>query len=200
MPDLETPGARESVCATPRKMALPNVRSRSDLVRGLPVDRVEDEGADGEEDRDLPGLAEVPLDRAAERRADDHCRNRGDYHDPRDPFVRVANRPLHARFATKPSQARELCPEVRDYCHERSEVQRDVERAVEAFVLFEVRPVEQPGHEDQVPRRRDGQELREALDGAQNERLPVGERTGAARRRRGCRAELPRPERRRPRR
>ncbi len=58
-------------------------------------------------------------------------------------------------------------------------MQRDIERLVEVGILLEVRPFEQPGHENEVPGRRDGQQLREALDGAQDERLPVGERAGS---------------------
>ena len=140
MPDLETPGARASVCAKPRKIALPNVRSRERPVGRLPVDRVEDEGADGEEDRDLPRLAEMALDRAAERGADDHGRDRGDDHDPRDPLVRVANRSRAHAAPPGADQADEIRPEVRDDCHERPEVQRDVERPVE--VAFSSRYVQ----------------------------------------------------------
>ena len=72
----------------------------------------------------------------------------------------------------------DLAPEVRDDGHERPDVQRDVERLVEVRVRLEIRPVEEPRDEDQVPGRRDGQELREALDGAEHERLPVRERAG----------------------
>ena len=72
----------------------------------------------------------------------------------------------------------DLAPEVRDDGHERPDMQRDVERLVEVGVRLEIRPVEEPRHEDEVPGRRDGQELRETLDGAQHERLPVRERAG----------------------
>jgi hypothetical protein len=57
-------------------------------------------------------------------------------------------------------------------------MQGHVERLVELGIQLEVRPVEEPGHEDQVARRRDGQELREALNGAEDERLPVRQRAG----------------------
>ena len=53
--------------------------------------------ADGEEDRDLPGLAEMALDRAAQRGADDHGRDRGNDHDPGDALVDVRESPLRER-------------------------------------------------------------------------------------------------------
>ena len=65
-------------------------------------------------------------------------------------------------------------PEVRPDRDERPEVKRDVERLVEGVVVLEVVPLEEPRDEDEVPRRRDRQELRRALDDPQDERLPVG--------------------------
>ena len=55
-------------------------------------------------------------------------------------------------------------------------MERDVERLVEAVVLLEVRPVGSPGHEDEVPRRRDRKELGESLDDTEDERLSVRQR------------------------
>jgi hypothetical protein len=57
-------------------------------------------------------------------------------------------------------------------------VERDVEGLVEAVVLLEVGPLGGPGDEDEVARRRDRQQLGEALDDAEHERLPVRERVG----------------------
>ena len=59
---------------------------------------------------------------------------------------------------------------------ERAEVQRDVERLVEAVVLLQVRPVGAPRNEDEVPRRRDREELGQPLHDAENERLAVRQR------------------------
>ena len=73
-------------------------------------------------------------------------------------------------------EAHEVAPEVRADRDERSEVQRDVERLVEAVVLLEVRPLGRPGNEDEVARRRDRQELGEPLHDAEDERLAVRER------------------------
>ena len=54
-------------------------------------------------------------------------------------------------------------------------MERDVERLVEILVLLEVRPVAGPRDEDQVPRRRDRQQLGESLHEPENQRLPVRE-------------------------
>jgi hypothetical protein len=57
-------------------------------------------------------------------------------------------------------------------------MKRHVERLVERVVLLEIPPLPEPRHEDQVPRRRDREELGRALDDAEHERLPVRERAG----------------------
>ncbi len=57
-------------------------------------------------------------------------------------------------------------------------MQSDVERLVEAVVLLEVRPLGRPGHEDEVTRRRDGQELGQPLNEPEDERLAVRHRVG----------------------
>ena len=57
--------------------------------------------------------------------------------------------------------------------HERADVQADVEGRVEGVVLLQIRPVREPGHEDQVAGRRDGQEFGQALNDTEHERLPA---------------------------
>ncbi len=57
-------------------------------------------------------------------------------------------------------------------------MQGDVEGLVELVVSLEVVPVEEPGDEDEMTRRRDRQQLGEALDEAEDERLPVGQHAG----------------------
>jgi hypothetical protein len=56
-------------------------------------------------------------------------------------------------------------------------VERDIEGLVEAVVLLEVLPVRDPGHEDEVPRGGDRQELGQALDDPEDERLAVRKRS-----------------------
>ena len=75
----------------------------------------------------------------------------------------------------------DVAPEVRGDGDERPQVERDVERLVEAVVLLEVRPLRAPGDEDEVTRRRDREELGEALDDAEDERLAVRERVRVVR-------------------
>ena len=48
-------------------------------------------------------------------------------------------------------ESHEVAPEVCADRDERSEVQRDVERLVEAVVLLEIRPLGRPRNEDEVP-------------------------------------------------
>ena len=57
-------------------------------------------------------------------------------------------------------------------------MERHVVGLVEAVVLLEEGPLGGPRHEDQVGGGRDRQQLREALDEAEHERLPVGECVG----------------------
>ena len=86
------------------------------------------------------------------------------------------------RRRDRPPSAREkpqdVGPEVGRHRDERSEVERDVERLVEPVVLLEVRPVSEPGHEDEVSGRGDRQELRKPLDDAEDERLAVRDGIG----------------------
>src|SRR5947199_182988 len=57
----------------------------------------------------------------------------------------------------------EVAPEVDDGADERPRVQGHVEGLVEVLEVVELVPVEQPGHEDEVAARRDGEELAEPL-------------------------------------
>ncbi len=117
MPDLETPGASASVCATPRKRALRNVRSPRPWSVGSRSTRVEDDGACGEEDRDLPRLPEMALDGAAQSGTDDHGWDRGNDHDPGDALVDVPNRPRANAGPPRAYEPDDVAPEVRDYRH-----------------------------------------------------------------------------------
>ncbi len=57
-------------------------------------------------------------------------------------------------------------------------MQSDVERLVEAVVRLQVRPLGRPGHEDEVTRRRDRQELGQPLNEPEDEGLAVRYRVG----------------------
>ena len=142
------------------------------------VSEIEQRGAEREENRDLPRLAEPLLDEALADGPRERGRNRGDDHDPGDALV---SRPDCARAQAVPPGAdelAELAPEVRDDRHERADVERHIERLVEVGMRLEIGPVEQPGDQDQVAGGRDRKQLGEALDGAEDEGLPVGEGGG----------------------
>ena len=107
---------------------------------------------------------------------DEPAGNRRDEHEPRDLLVGRLDSPAPERAQPRAHEAHEVAPEVRADGDERSEVQRDVERLVEAVVLLEVCPLGRPRNEDEVPRGGDRQELGEPLHDAEDERLPIRER------------------------
>ena len=77
----------------------------------------------------------------------------GDGRDDDEPGDALVRRPEAAAAQRRPERGDEpqdVVPEVRGDRDERPEVERDVERLVEAVVLLEVRPVAEPRHEDEV--------------------------------------------------
>ena len=68
----------------------------------------------------------------------------------------------------------DLAPEEYEHGDEGAQVQSHVERLVEVGVVEQEVPVEQPGHKDQMAGARDGQELGETLDDAQDDGLQYG--------------------------
>ena len=102
--------------------------------------------------------------------------NRRDEHEPRHTLVGRLHAPATDGTDPRSHEPHDVAPEVRNHGDERSEMERDVERLVEAVVLLEVRPVGSPRHENEVPGRRDRKELGEALDDTQDERLSVRQR------------------------
>ena len=139
IPERETPGIRASPWATPIESRPDADVSRSRRCGVLSATQ-QDDGEHGEEDRDLPRLAEVrrrsrsrpahpPAPRGSSRR--------------RRPRRSARRRLSSIRRASEPNQAREqpddVPPEVPDDRDERAEVERDVEGLVELVVLLEVR-------------------------------------------------------------
>ena len=90
----------------------------------------------------------------------------------------VSSGGVRSDVAERGDEPEDVVPEVGAHGDERPEMERDVERLVEAIVLLEVRPVAEPGHEDEVSGRGDRQELREPLDDAEDERLAVRDGVG----------------------
>ena len=127
----------------------------------------------GQENEDLPRLAEVVRDPVLAEETREAGRDRGDDDEPGDPLVGRLDAPSSEGHEQRPDETHEVAPEVRGDGDERSEVQRDVERLVEAVVLLEVRPLGGPGHEDEVARRRDRQELGQPLNQPEDEGLAV---------------------------
>ena len=160
IPERDTPGISASTCAKPiRKPFLTPTSSRA-ARSGEPVGDPEQDTEDGERDRDLPGLAELLLDEALAQR----LRRSPPGWSPRRRPRRCARPAVSMlRRRSEPTQrddvADDVAPEVDDDRDQRPEVERDVERLVERRVRLEVVPVGDPGDEDQVPRRRDRQQL-----------------------------------------
>ena len=175
MPERETPGREREALGEADEKPLAEAQVPHLLPLGAPVGPVEDEGEHGEQDRDLPRLAEALLDHALEGGSDQRRRHGRDDDDPGDLLVlRLDGTSPHA---AEPGDhvADQIAPEVRHDGDERAEMERDVERLVELLVLLQVRPVAGPRDEDQVPRRRDRQQLGEPLHEAEDQRLPVRE-------------------------
>jgi len=140
----------------------------------LPVGDPEEEAEHGEEDRDLPGLAQPRLDRRLAERAGERGWDRPREDVPGQPLIVVPDRAVAHGAEPRADIPHHVGPEVEDHRDERPEVKGDVEGLVEALVRFQVVPVPDPRHEDQVTGRRDRQELRQALCYSERERLPVG--------------------------
>ena len=168
----------DRLCASPTATPCRRRQVADRSRRRPPVGPAEQEPEAGEEDRDLPRLAEVPRDDVLERDADQPRGDRRRDDDPRDPLVRRRDRATTERPEPRDDERLQIAPEVGPHRDERPEVQRDVERLVEGVVRLEVLPLEEPRNEDQVARGRDGQKLRRALDEAEHERLPVRELLG----------------------
>ena len=132
--------------------------------------------AGGKQDRDLPGLAEPVGDRVLAKKADDARRNRRDHDEPRDPLVRARDPSTSDGAEERVNEAHDVAPEVRSHGDERAEMEGDVVGLVEAVVFLQERPVGAPGHEDEVCRGGDREELGQPLDDTEHERLAVGER------------------------
>ena len=156
-------------------MPQPQIAHRPPLRRA--VGQPEQNGEDREQDRDLPGLAEVVGDRIACNSAGDRRGDRGDGDEPHDALVGCGDLPASDRAEERAQQAADVPCEVRDDGRERAEVQRDVERLVEGVVLLEEAPVREPGNEDEMAGRRDGQQFGEPLGDSERQSLPVGKRS-----------------------
>ena len=139
------------------------------------IGREEEERARGEQDRDLPRLPETVGDRVLAEQTDDTCRDRRDHDEPRDPLVRARDPTTSHGAEEGADEADDVPPEVRRHRDESAEVEGDVVGLVEAVVLLQERPIGAPGHEDQVRRGRDREELGQPLHDAEHERLAVGE-------------------------
>ena len=91
---------------------------------GRAVGDPEQDREEREEERDLPRLAEVPVDRVLAERADDRRGHGCDRDRPGEPLVRVADRARADRRAATRAVADDVVPEVDDDRDERAEVER----------------------------------------------------------------------------
>ena len=154
----------------------PEIAHRAVLRRAVCPEQ--EQRAGGEQDEDLPGLAEVVRDEVGTGEADDAGGDRRDEHEPRDPLVRRLDLPTSHGAEPGTDETDDVVPEVRADGDERPEVERHVERLVEAVVLLEVCPFGGPGDEDEMARGRDRQELGQTLHDPEHESLRVRECVG----------------------
>ena len=120
------------------------------------VHEPEEDAEDGQEDRDLPGLAQVLGDEILAQGADGRGRDGGDSNEPRDARLRRVDAPPADAADPGGHEAHDVLPEIGDDRDERAHVQRDVEGLIELFVGLEVLPLEEPRNEDQMAGRGDG--------------------------------------------
>jgi hypothetical protein len=132
-------------------------------------------------DADHPGLAEVILDEAGAQSAHDHGRDGADRDRAGDALVDGLDRAPARGLDEGAKVGDDLVTEVGDGGDQGPAVQGDIEGLVELLVVLQERVVLKPGNEDQVPGRRDRQELGEALDDPKEEGLEFGHRRGMLR-------------------
>ena len=133
------------------------------------VGPLEHEAEHDQVDADQDRVAELLLDRAREQRANDRAGDGRQQQQPREAGVDRVDGAHPDRVERGDEIAREVAPEVPHRGDERAEVQRDVERLLQRVVAVEVVPAEKVRDEEQVPARRDGQELGQALDDAEDD-------------------------------
>ena len=140
---------------------------------GGPVGDPQHDSENGQEDRDLPGLAELGDDEVLAECPDDGGGHRGEHDQPGQALLRPIDAPV-ANGAEPGDESAAMSR--RKYAVTATSVPKcraDVEGRVEGVVLLQIRPVCEPGHEDEVAGRRDGQKLGQALDDTEHERLPA---------------------------
>src|SRR6478736_2789582 len=126
-----------------------------DLLRRGPeaVGQPQDDAADDERDRDDPGGADRLLEDVVEEEPGDGGRDRGRDEQPRELAVRIAlERAVADGRQTGGDEPGPVRREVDQERPERTHVEHHAERE---RVDERVGPAEEPGHQDQVPRRRD---------------------------------------------
>jgi hypothetical protein len=124
-----------------------------------------------EQDGDLPRLPQAGVDEVLAQEAGDDGGDRADDHAQSQALgLRVGSAAAEHVDAAR-GHLQQVAAEVGDHADQRAEVKRHVEGLVEGRVLLEVADVGQPRHQDQVPRRRDGQKLGESLHDPQEDGL-----------------------------
>ncbi len=175
IPERETPGASASCLGEPDRDRLAEAEVADLPLLRHAVGEPEQHAEDGEEDCDLPGLAEVLLDDALAQRSGERGRDRRGEDAPRGPLLRAPDPSVADAAKPGGDERGDVVPEVGDDGDQRPQMKRHVERLVEVGVLLEIGPVAEPRDENQMARGRDRQELGEPLHDSEGERLPVGE-------------------------
>jgi hypothetical protein len=159
----------------------PEVVGRADAGQavGPPQDQAEDDQHHAHE----PFGAQALLDQVVQGGTDHGGGDGRSQQQPGQALVHPLDGPPPQRAHGGTGEHHQVAPEVGGGTHEGAHVEGDVEGAVEVGVAGELPPPEEPRHQDQVAAGGDGQELRQALDDAQDDGVDEGH---AGVRRRSC--------------
>ncbi len=176
-PDRETPGMSASACASP--MPTPWAHGHALEVDLLPPDALRDPQHHAEGDhrrRDEPQVARHGLDLVLEQQAEHADRDRADDHQPGQPVLRLGTL-LAVQQPPHPARHElgDVAGEVDEHRGLGAQLRHRGERGPR--VVAE----EDPGHDPQVRRRRDRQELGQALDQPQDDDFQPAHRTPSLR-------------------
>ena len=164
---------RERLCRADEQPGPGTDRVEPAVLSRDAVHDVEHDPHHGEHHGDQHRLPELVLDHRLERRARDHARDRADDDRPREALVGVSDRACATRRDERLQIGPQVGAEIDHGAEERAHVQGDVERLVERRIVDDV-PSQRPGHEDQVAAARDGRELGDPLDDAEDDGLQDG--------------------------
>ena len=158
-PERDVPGTIARACANPiRSASRSEIASPSAALPAASIGVPEHGAHERHHQRHERGRAEHGLRPVVEQQARGHARQRGDREVEQEARIGVGERPAREEPAQPAlEEPQPVAPEGEGHRRERAEVQRHVEGEAA------VRPAQQVGEHDQVPRAADREELARAL-------------------------------------